>query len=444
MPSLSYLERRGQLATYFDRTAVDAWSRLTSDAPVGRIRATVRAGRDEMRRTLLAWLPADLRGQRLLDAGCGTGALAVEAARRGARVVAIDLSPTLIDLARSRAPRELGAGSVEFLPGDMLDPALGRFDHVVAMDSLIHYRAGDAVSAIAGLAAAHEAQFAFHVRSANARACGDAYGRSLVPQAQSGARDRTDGRGGDLAPAGRGAAAGHVARRAHRPDRQRILCVAGAGADRAMMQITNSLARGWMLLGARFLPFADAATAELPLGRLMRLSLFQVSVGIAVVLLNGTLNRVMIVELGVPTWLVARDGVAAAVICAAARADRVPLGHPSFSPRMAEGALYLVRDIAAVRRACDHAVCTHRAVGRCRRASHCRPVRRGARLSAGRSRAPHHPDRRLGACHRSRPGGVAAACRGFSLCDAAGRHGGERVRARRAARRTSGKFASFR
>ena len=72
-----------------------------------------------------------------------------------------------------------------------------------------------------------------------------------------------------------------------------------------MMQITNSLARGWMLLGARFLPFADAATAELPLGRLMRLSLFQVSVGIAVVLLNGTLNRVMIVELGVPTWLVA-------------------------------------------------------------------------------------------------------------------------------------------
>lgn len=152
MPSLSYLERRGQLATYFDRTAVDAWSRLTSDAPVGRIRATVRAGRDEMRRTLLAWLPADLRGQRLLDAGCGTGALAVEAARRGARVVAIDLSPTLIDLARSRAPRELGAGSVEFLPGDMLDPALGRFDHVAAMDSLIHYRAGDAVSAIAGLA----------------------------------------------------------------------------------------------------------------------------------------------------------------------------------------------------------------------------------------------------------------------------------------------------
>ena len=66
-----------------------------------------------------------------------------------------------------------------------------------------------------------------------------------------------------------------------------------------------NLSRVWTRLGPRFLPFADAATPELPLGRLMRLSLFQISVGMAVVLLNGTLNRVMIVELGVPTSLVA-------------------------------------------------------------------------------------------------------------------------------------------
>jgi magnesium-protoporphyrin O-methyltransferase len=167
MPGLSYLKRRGQLETYFDRTAVEAWSRLTSDAPVSRIRATVRAGRDRMRHTLLEWLPADLRGRRVLDAGCGTGALAVEAARRGGRVVAIDLSPTLIDLARSRAPRSALAGNVEFLCGDMLDPALGRFDHVVAMDSLIHYEAGDAVSAIAGLAVRtrHSLLFTFAPRT---------------------------------------------------------------------------------------------------------------------------------------------------------------------------------------------------------------------------------------------------------------------------------------
>lgn len=54
----------------------------------------------------------------------------------------------------------------------------------------------------------------------------------------------------------------------------------------------------------RWLPFADAATVELPLSRLLRLSLFQVSVGMAVVLLSGTLNRVMVVELGQAAWVV--------------------------------------------------------------------------------------------------------------------------------------------
>jgi BCD family chlorophyll transporter-like MFS transporter len=71
-----------------------------------------------------------------------------------------------------------------------------------------------------------------------------------------------------------------------------------------MTGFNQTLARSWQLIGTRFLPFADAATEELPLGRLIRLSLFQVSVGMAMVLLTGTLNRVMIVELNVPAWLV--------------------------------------------------------------------------------------------------------------------------------------------
>lgn len=150
--NLSYQRRLGQLETYFDRTAVEAWVRLTSDAPVSRIRATVRAGRDRMRATLLSRLPSDLRGQRVLDAGCGTGALAIAVARRGADVVAVDLSPKLIGLDQERLPGDLGPGTVEFVVGDMLAPALGRFDHVVAMDSLIHYETADMVEALAGLA----------------------------------------------------------------------------------------------------------------------------------------------------------------------------------------------------------------------------------------------------------------------------------------------------
>jgi BCD family chlorophyll transporter-like MFS transporter len=69
--------------------------------------------------------------------------------------------------------------------------------------------------------------------------------------------------------------------------------------------VRGKMMQGWTRLGARYLPFADAATEGLPMARLLRLSLFQVSVGMAVVLLIGTLNRVMIVELGVPAWLVA-------------------------------------------------------------------------------------------------------------------------------------------
>jgi BCD family chlorophyll transporter-like MFS transporter len=65
------------------------------------------------------------------------------------------------------------------------------------------------------------------------------------------------------------------------------------------------IVKQFMKIGPRVLPFADAATPELPMGRLLRLCLFQTSVGMAAVLLIGTLNRVMIVELGVPSWIVA-------------------------------------------------------------------------------------------------------------------------------------------
>ncbi len=153
MDHTSYLQRREQIEHYFDRTAAKAWEVLTSNAPVGRIRRTVREGRDQMRSTLMSWLPQDMRGMRLLDAGCGTGALAALAMQRGAEVVAIDLSPTLVQLARERYAQDVeqGPGSIQFLAGDMLNPATGEFDYVVGMDSLIHYDTQDIVKAVHGL-----------------------------------------------------------------------------------------------------------------------------------------------------------------------------------------------------------------------------------------------------------------------------------------------------
>lgn len=146
-----YAAVRDRVEHYFDRTATRAWERLTTaDAKVSRIRQTVREGRDRMRATMLERLPADLSGARVLDAGCGTGAMTAELAARGADVVAADISPRLVAIAEDRLPAAL-APRVRFHAGDMTDPALGRFDFVLAMDSLIYYRAPDVGAALSRL-----------------------------------------------------------------------------------------------------------------------------------------------------------------------------------------------------------------------------------------------------------------------------------------------------
>ncbi|MEL7180143.1 MAG: magnesium protoporphyrin IX methyltransferase [Pseudomonadota bacterium] len=145
-----YAATRDRVEDYFDRTATKTWERLTSDAPVSGVRATVRAGRDKMRALMLAQLPEDLRGARILDAGCGTGAMAVELAQRGADVVAVDISPALVGIAKRRMPANL-AGHITWVAGDMLDATSGGFDHALAMDSLIYYSAPD-IAALLGQA----------------------------------------------------------------------------------------------------------------------------------------------------------------------------------------------------------------------------------------------------------------------------------------------------
>ncbi|MEM1193723.1 MAG: magnesium protoporphyrin IX methyltransferase [Pseudomonadota bacterium] len=166
-PDDSYGQTRAQLETYFDKTAADNWAKLTSDVPVSGIRATVRAGRDAMRKTLVDWLPFDLTGRRILDAGCGPGQLSVELANRGADVVAIDLSRSLITLAQQRYDRSGMRGSIDFRVGDMFDPYTGQFDHVVAMDSLIHYGDSDIARLLDGFARRTTRSIAFTFAPAN-------------------------------------------------------------------------------------------------------------------------------------------------------------------------------------------------------------------------------------------------------------------------------------
>ena len=147
---MSYSATRDRVEHYFDRSATKVWERLTSDAPVSRIRQTVRAGRDAMRAVMLGRLPADLTGLRVLDAGCGAGQMTAELAARGATVMAVDISPELVKIAQSRLPAE-HAHRVTFAAGDMTAD-YGQFDYVLAMDSLIYYDTYDITQALARLA----------------------------------------------------------------------------------------------------------------------------------------------------------------------------------------------------------------------------------------------------------------------------------------------------
>ena len=134
------------------RDSVKAWERLTSnDESLSFIRESVREGRESMQRHILERIGENLSGKSVLDAGCGTGNLAIDLAERNASVVAVDISPSLIKIARERFSRNDECkhnGEVKFVWGDMSDPSFGDFDHIVLMDSTIHYKSSNAIGLV--------------------------------------------------------------------------------------------------------------------------------------------------------------------------------------------------------------------------------------------------------------------------------------------------------
>ena len=142
----SYLAKRASLENYFNEVSNDAWDKLTSNEPVSFVRQLVREGRQKMLLAILDKLPQDLKGTRILDAGCGTGVLSRMLDERGAEVVGVDISDKLVDVAKnsSRSHR-----NIEYFSGDMNEQSFGNFDYIIAMDSLIHYHAEDVMSSLA-------------------------------------------------------------------------------------------------------------------------------------------------------------------------------------------------------------------------------------------------------------------------------------------------------
>ena len=141
----TYLAKRARLENYFNEVSSDAWDKLTSNEPVSFVRQLVREGREKMQLAIMEKLPKDLTGLRVLDAGCGTGALSRMLDERGAEVVGVDISDKLIEVAKNRS----GSNSnIEYFSGDMKEESFGNFDYIIAMDSLIHYSTEDVMSSL--------------------------------------------------------------------------------------------------------------------------------------------------------------------------------------------------------------------------------------------------------------------------------------------------------
>lgn len=147
-PSPTWVRHRDRVQGHF-RQGAERWTHLTGGGPVSRIRRTVRAGRQEMRNILLGWMPPDLTGLRILDAGCGTGVMSWEMARRGAEVVGVDLAEELVSVARGRgAEGPPPPVAPVFHAGDLVETAREGFHYVVAMDCFIHYPLPETLEAV--------------------------------------------------------------------------------------------------------------------------------------------------------------------------------------------------------------------------------------------------------------------------------------------------------
>lgn len=130
-----WLERAQIKASDYD----SAWSRMAAQGkdPHGEAGCVMRLR------------PTDLdRPFRVLDAGCGTGRVAIELARRGCDVVGVDLDPRMLDRAREKAPE------LDWRLGNLATIDLGRRFELIVMagNVMIFVAPGSEAAVVADLA----------------------------------------------------------------------------------------------------------------------------------------------------------------------------------------------------------------------------------------------------------------------------------------------------
>lgn len=129
---------KAQLQDYFNGLGFERWSAIYGQAPVSRIRRTIREGHEQMLAQASDWLLESRSEGKLLDAGCGTGLFSIAMAQRGFEVMAVDIAPRMVEAAQAIAQHEGVADRVRFRVGD-IERVSTRFDAIVCFDVLVHY-----------------------------------------------------------------------------------------------------------------------------------------------------------------------------------------------------------------------------------------------------------------------------------------------------------------
>ena len=92
---------------------------------------------------LVGFLLAQTGGHRVLDAGCGTGRVAVELSRRGVSVAAVDADPLMLAAAREKAP-QLSWARCDLADGkDLARVSPGPFDLILLAGNVMIFLAPD-------------------------------------------------------------------------------------------------------------------------------------------------------------------------------------------------------------------------------------------------------------------------------------------------------------
>jgi magnesium-protoporphyrin O-methyltransferase len=127
-----------RLQAYFDGVGFERWSAIYGQAPLSRVRQSIREGHARMLAQAEGWLAESATPGTLLDAGCGTGLFSIAMARRGFAVTGMDVAPRMVAAAHQAAEAAGVGEQIRFVEGDAANLS-GRFDAVACFDVLVHY-----------------------------------------------------------------------------------------------------------------------------------------------------------------------------------------------------------------------------------------------------------------------------------------------------------------